>query len=142
MKKIIPIIVILFILGGLNLGYDYYSFHDLNKNYNSIAYRSDTEEYLEYNYLLSISSMGNFNISDIGAGNPVMKVHLFKIPFTNKYIINCLFDSNFDPNFLNIKHKLKIISINTVMIGDKDGSTFIAIIFFNNNKQLQFNEIH
>ena len=137
MKKIIKIIlIILIVLGILNLGYDFYCFHDINKKYESV----DAEDTI---YGLRVSFIGSFSIGDIGAGNPTMKGHLFKIPFTdNKYIVNCLFDPDFDEQFLNMKSKFQVMDIYPQIIGNKLNKDYHVIIFENGEKHIQFNEIY
>ena len=137
MKKVIKIILIVLIgLGVLNLGYDFYCFHNLNKNYESVDAEDTT-------YGLSISIIGNFSIADIGAGNPAIKGHLFKIPFTdNKYIVNCLFDEDFDEHFLNMKSKFQVMNIYPQIIGNKFKQDYHVIIFETEKEHMQFNEIY
>lgn len=139
MKKIIFIICgILILLIGSYCIYNHIYFKDLKSTYESVE-----SQYPSYE--LTLLSSGKFKVVDIGAGNPVIKGRLLKIPFTeSKYIINCSLDDDFDYTFLNLKKKVKIVDMWVMGIGDASNNyeSYLAIIFENGKEHVQFNQMH
>ena len=135
-KKIIIVISIILGLVILSSIYNFVYFKDIRNIYQSTG-ETDSA------YLLDLSNMGKFSISDIGAGNPEIKGRLIKIPIGNMCIVNCLFDEDFDPTYLNIKSKIKIINVYSAKaVSEESDFSYTAIVFKNKKEEMQFIQIN
>ena len=67
------------------------------------------EHFSDSCYNCNLSKHGKISIFDVGAGNPVLKGHLFQLT-KDKYLLFCPTDEDFDENFLNVK-KVSVVNV-------------------------------
>ena len=77
------------------------------------AHKGEYELISDTSYICFLDRFGKIKIIDIGAGNPVLKGRLFKTG-SNKYLLFCPFDSDYDKSFLNTE------KVSTVTVSFKD----------------------
>ncbi len=113
--------------------YNYISFNYWEGDYESVDGNSA--------YTLELTAFGGMKIVDIGAGNPVAKGHLFRIPFKeNECLMSCLSDPEFDAGFIGLGSRFRKIGCWLSGIYDSDENPVRIVIFENGKESIQFNE--
>ena len=106
MKKLIIVIIALLVVVAVAFGvclskteFDHPEFAG--------GYESFNVEYSTYDMYLDKN--GDFEIVDVGAGNPAICGKITKFPFgENKYLLNCLSDEEFDGTYMNVKYRISV----------------------------------